>query len=96
MQYWAPLHGHHLLLLKEMACLFEILCYSWVFAGEIKSSGWTFSKTMKGVHHPGVQAPWRRHLEPCALQDISEVNALSCLILLGLCYPHNFPSSDMT
>lgn len=28
---------------------------------------------------------WRRHLEPRAPQEISEVDALSCLILLGLC-----------
>lgn len=55
MQYWAPLQSHHLLLWQEVDCLFKILCNSWVFAGEIKSSGWTCSKTMKGVRHPCVQ-----------------------------------------
>lgn len=60
------------------------------------------SKAWVGLHqdHEGRTPPlcpdtWRRHLEPCARQEISEVNALSCLILLGLC-SHSFPSSDMT
>lgn len=94
MQYQAPLWGHHLLLLQEVGCLFEILCYSWVFTGEIKSKI-VAARPWRPSLCPDT---WKRHLEPCALQEISEVNALSCLILLGLyCRsPHSFPSSDMT